>query len=144
MSLVFSSTIIARVLNIARLAISVNTVTVIADEMRSARKTASQSFSRLYMIPGAYHCLFAPNGNVNLADFLTPLIAWVQRGVAPGTVPADTYSPARQRITTHENVSPYNALAPVKPTHAGLPLKTVARFTLVVLVNANDASVEAT
>jgi hypothetical protein len=31
---------------------------------------ASQSFSRPYMIPGAYRCLFAPDGtSVNLADF---------------------------------------------------------------------------
>ena len=46
MSFVFSNTIIASVLNIARLAISVNTVTVMALEIPSARKTASQVFSR--------------------------------------------------------------------------------------------------
>lgn len=54
---------------------------------------ASPSFSRLYMIPGAYHCLFAPDGtSVNLADFLTPIISWVEDGVAPSEVEADTFS----------------------------------------------------
>ncbi len=53
---------------------------------------ASQSFSRLYMIPGAYHCLAAPDGSINTADFLTPLISWVQDGIGPGAVPANTYS----------------------------------------------------
>jgi Tannase and feruloyl esterase len=59
---------------------------------------ASQSFSRLYIIPGAYHCLFAPDGtSVNLADFLTPIISWVEDGVAPGEVEADTSpSPCRR------------------------------------------------
>jgi feruloyl esterase len=81
---------------------------------------ASQSFSRLYMVPGAYHCLFAPDGSVNLANFLTPLISWVQRGVAPGTIAADTYSPTTKKITMREVVQPYNALAPVKPASGSL------------------------
>jgi hypothetical protein len=45
------------------------------------------------MIPGAYHCLFAPDGTgVNLADFLTPIISWVEDGVAPSEVEPDTFS----------------------------------------------------
>jgi hypothetical protein len=74
---------------------------------------ASQDFSRLYMIPGAYHCLFAPNGDVNIADFLTPLIAWVQDGTPPGAVPADTATPAG-KIVQSLTVTPYNALAAVR------------------------------
>jgi Tannase and feruloyl esterase len=82
---------------------------------------ASQAFSRLYMIPAAYHCLFAPDfSSVNLADFLTPLIAWVQHGTAPGTVEADTYSSAAQKITLRQKVRPYNALAPVTPAPSSL------------------------
>lgn len=72
----------------------------------------SQAFSRLYMIPGAYHCLFAPDGDVNIADFLTPLMAWVQDGTAPGTVPADTITPAGT-VTQTLTVAPYDATAPV-------------------------------
>jgi hypothetical protein len=72
------------------------------------------------MVPGAYHCLFAPDGEINLADFLTPLISWVQDGVAPGTVPADTWNPATKKITLHQIVRPYNALAPVTPAKGSL------------------------
>jgi hypothetical protein len=80
---------------------------------------ASQAFSRLYMIPGAYHCLAAPDGSINYADFLTPLITWVQDSAGPGAVPADTYSPAGQ-VTSQETVSPYDALAPVTPAEGSL------------------------
>lgn len=79
---------------------------------------ASQDFSRLYMIPGAYHCLAAPDGSFNLADFLSPLISWVQHGVGPGAVPADTY--ANGTITATETVRPYDALAPVTPAPGSL------------------------
>ena len=82
--------------------------------------TASQAFSRLYMIPGAYHCLYGPGGSINLANFLTPLIAWVQRDVAPGAVSADTYSRPLKEITLYQTVRPYNALAPVTPAKGSL------------------------
>ena len=82
---------------------------------------ASQSFSRLYMIPGAYHCLFGPDGKtVNLAGFLGKLIGWVQRGTAPGAVQADTYSIPRKKVIQHLTVRPYNALAPVHPARGSL------------------------
>ena len=70
------------------------------------------------MIPGAYHCLAAPDGSINIADFLTPLISWVQNGTGPGAVPADTYSAGK--ITAQETVRPYNALAPVIPARGSL------------------------
>jgi feruloyl esterase len=82
---------------------------------------ASQSFSRLYMIPGASHCLFAPDGtSVNLADFLTPIISWVEDGVAPGQVEADTFSLSSQTVTFPQAVQPYDALAPVDPAPGSL------------------------
>jgi hypothetical protein len=65
------------------------------------------------MIPGAYHCLAAPDGSINTADFLTPLISWVQDGIGPGAVPANTYS--QGKITSQETVEPYNVLARVTP-----------------------------
>jgi feruloyl esterase len=82
--------------------------------------TASQTFSRLYLIPGAYHCLFAPGGEVNLADFLTPLISWVQDGTAPAAIQADTWDPAAGKITLSETVRPDDALAPVTPAKGSL------------------------
>jgi pimeloyl-ACP methyl ester carboxylesterase len=81
---------------------------------------ASQAFSRLYMIPGAGHCLAGPDDTFNLANFLTPLIAWVQRGTPPGVVQADTYSEPLKTITLYETVRPYNALAPVTPAPGSL------------------------
>jgi hypothetical protein len=72
------------------------------------------------VISGAYHCLFAPDGSVNLADFLTPLISWVNAGKAPGAVPADTYSTTQNAVTAHQTVAPYNALKPVHPVRGGL------------------------
>jgi feruloyl esterase len=82
---------------------------------------ASQSFSRLYMIPGGYHCLFGTDGTtVSLADFVTVLMTWVQHGTAPGAVPADTWSITQKKIIRYQTVRPYNALAPVIPAKGSL------------------------
>jgi hypothetical protein len=51
--------------------------------------------------------------SVNLADFLTPIISWVEDGVAPGEVEADTFSLTLQTIAFQQTVQPYDALAPV-------------------------------
>jgi tannase/feruloyl esterase len=92
-----------------------------AVERASGGFRPSQAFSRLYMIPGAYHCLFAPDfSSANVADFLTPLISWVQRGTAPGTIEADTRSLTTGQITLRQKVRPYNALAPVTPAPGSL------------------------
>jgi feruloyl esterase len=92
-----------------------------AVEHASGGFRASQAFSRLYMIPGASHCLYAPDfSSINLADFLTPLISWVQHGIAPGTIEADTLSLTTYKITLHQKVRPYNALAPVTPAPGSL------------------------
>jgi feruloyl esterase len=81
----------------------------------------SQSFSRLYLIPGAYHCLFGPGGTTaNLADFLGKLMAWVQNGTPPGAVSADTWSLTENKIIQYQTVQPYNALAQVTPTKGSL------------------------
>jgi pimeloyl-ACP methyl ester carboxylesterase len=92
-----------------------------AVERASGGFHASQAFSRLYLIPGAYHCLYAPDGSsINLADFLTPLIAWVQHGTPPGTISANTLSLTTDTITLTQNVRPYDALAPVTPAPGSL------------------------
>jgi pimeloyl-ACP methyl ester carboxylesterase len=82
---------------------------------------ASQSFSRLYMIPGGYHCLFGPGGtSVSLADFLGKLIGWVQGGTPPDAVAADTWSLTQNKIIQYQTVRPYDALAPVTPAKGSL------------------------
>jgi len=98
-----------------------------AVERASGGFRASQAFSRLYMIPGAYHCLFEPNlaapglpKSINLADFLAPLISWVQHGTAPGTIEANTLSLTTGKITLRQQVRPYDALTPITPAPGSL------------------------
>jgi feruloyl esterase len=51
------------------------------------RKT--QEYARLFMVPGMYHCLGGPGPNV--FDALTPLVTWVEHGVAPETIIATKF-----------------------------------------------------
>ncbi|MGH3267885.1 MAG: tannase/feruloyl esterase family alpha/beta hydrolase [Trebonia sp.] len=44
---------------------------------------STQGFSRLYMVPGGYHCLGGGAPAVT-ANFLTTLVSWVEKGQAPG------------------------------------------------------------
>jgi feruloyl esterase len=75
---------------------------------------ASQRFSRLYLVPGAYHCLFGYDGaTLNIADFLQPMFDWVQDGAAPGSLDAPTVSTADFSVVADEQISPVDALAPV-------------------------------
>jgi feruloyl esterase len=49
----------------------------------------SQAFSRLYLVPGLYHCPCGQPGDgdpATVVDMLTPLVHWVRDGVAPGTL----------------------------------------------------------
>jgi feruloyl esterase len=92
-----------------------------AAERAAGGYRASQSFSRLYMIPGAYHCLIGPDEQTDtIADFLSPLIAWTQHGTAPGAVSAPTWSKPQNKIITDLTVQPYDALAPITPANGSL------------------------
>jgi feruloyl esterase len=51
------------------------------------RKT--QEYARLFMVPGMYHCLGGPGPNS--FDYLTPLVNWVEKGVAPETIIATKF-----------------------------------------------------
>ena len=48
-----------------------------------------QRFARLFMVPGMYHCSGGPGPNV--FDALTPLVQWVEQGVAPETILATKF-----------------------------------------------------
>lgn len=52
-------------------------------------------FERLYLLPGVYHC--SGGEGPSAIDFLTPMLAWVEQGVAPGAVVAHTAAPGRDR-----------------------------------------------
>jgi hypothetical protein len=47
---------------------------------------ATQQFARLYMFPGVNHC--GGGAAPNSFDLLTPLLSWVEDGVAPDRVVA--------------------------------------------------------
>jgi Tannase and feruloyl esterase len=52
------------------------------DRNPALRRT--QSYARLFMAPGLYHCAGGPGPNA--FDALTPLVTWVETGVAPETI----------------------------------------------------------
>lgn len=58
------------------------------DAVRATHGVETDDFARLYMVPGMGHCRggFA----ADRFDMLTPLINWVENGVAPGTLTADS------------------------------------------------------
>lgn len=49
----------------------------------------TQTYARLFMVPGMYHCAGGPGPNV--FDALTPLVNWVEHDVAPETITATKY-----------------------------------------------------
>ena len=49
----------------------------------------TQEYARLFMVPGMFHCSGGPGPNV--FDGLTPLVNWVEHGVAPETIIATKF-----------------------------------------------------
>ncbi len=49
----------------------------------------TQTYARLFMVPGMFHCSGGPGPNV--FDALTPLVTWVEAGVAPDTITATKF-----------------------------------------------------
>jgi feruloyl esterase len=49
----------------------------------------TQSYARLYMVPGMYHCSGGPGPNT--FDALTPLVTWAETGVAPESLVATKF-----------------------------------------------------
>jgi feruloyl esterase len=71
---------------------------------------ASQQFSRLYMIPGGYHCLGGGAPSVSV-DLLDPLFAWVESGAAPGAQVATLTQPtATLKSITVNPLNPHVAV----------------------------------
>lgn len=54
-------------------------------QKQMGNKTVDQ-FVRFYVLPGVFHC--GGGDGPAIKDFLTPLILWVERGIAPGALPA--------------------------------------------------------
>ena len=83
---------------------------------------SAQKFSRLYMVPGLYHC-FCGNpagGDPKSPDFLHALIAWVEHGEAPGAVTASIDpQPGTRPSARPLMLDPTNPLLP-PPHNTGL------------------------
>ena len=85
---------------------------------------ASQTFSRLYMIPAQYHCLVGGDPAVAGANLLSPLIDWVQHDTPPGALSfklASTQSPQNGATGGGSlSVSPLDPLASLPAGSNGL------------------------
>jgi feruloyl esterase len=83
---------------------------------------AAQSFSRLYMIPGLYHC---PCGQpvdgdpATTVQFMPELVAWVERGQAPGAVTLPVTAQTTGAHLTSLRVDPFDPVRPA-PNNSGL------------------------
>jgi len=82
-----------------------------AVERRAGGFAASQRFSRLYLVPGGYHCLITATELV-FVEFLQPLMDWVERGTAPGTLSAPVLSVPGYGVIRDGSISPFDALVP--------------------------------
>lgn len=56
-------------------------------------------FARLFLVPGMDHCDFVDRGGLQVADWLEPLVGWVERGQAPDALPAVSRASNPQRFT---------------------------------------------
>jgi feruloyl esterase len=56
---------------------------------RDGTLSKTQSYARLFMVPGMFHCSGGPGPNV--FDALTPLVTWVEKGTAPATIVATKF-----------------------------------------------------
>jgi Tannase and feruloyl esterase len=79
---------------------------------------AAQRFSRLYMIPGLYHCPCGPYGTGDPAstiDLMAALVAWVEHGTAPAAVTFPVSGQSTGTQITSLTVQPFDPLSP--PPH---------------------------
>ena len=70
----------------------------------------TKGFYRLYMVPGMFHC----EGGVGCADvdWFTPLVNWVEKGIAPGELvgshSTDGNVDRTRRICPYPQIAKYN------------------------------------
>jgi Tannase and feruloyl esterase len=82
----------------------------------------AQSFSRLYMVPGLYHC---PCGQpvdgdpATSVQFMPQLVAWVERGEAPGAVTLPVTSQTTGTHVASIGIEPFDPVKPA-PNNDGL------------------------
>jgi hypothetical protein len=82
----------------------------------------ADDFARLYNVPGMGHCSGGPA--TDQADFLTPLVDWVERGKAPGSIVASARGPGNAAAVNPEVPADW---APDR-TRPLCPYPSVARY----------------
>ena len=82
----------------------------------------ARSFARLYAVPGMGHCSGGPA--TDQADFITPLVAWVEQGQAPEAIVAQARGPGNPGGTNAEVPAGWAA----DRTRPLCPYPTVARY----------------
>jgi hypothetical protein len=91
---------------------SLNYATAVRERMGEA---AADSFLALYLVPGAYHCSAGPTPV--RADYMSPLMAWVEDGKAPGSVEvAFEAGPKDPTVTRTLSVPPHRPAGAVDRT----------------------------
>jgi hypothetical protein len=83
----------------------------------------AQDFARLYRVPGMGHCSGGPA--TDQADFISPLVAWVERGQAPGSIVATARGPGSAGGANPEVPAGWSP-ARTRPL---CPYPSVARYT---------------
>ena len=91
---------------------------------------SAQNFSRFYPVPNMDHC--TGGATTDGFDFLTPLVSWVENGIAPGPVIATSRATAFS-ATTYQVVGTYitgpPVNAPLQRSRPLCPYPQQARFT---------------
>ena len=52
----------------------------------------TDKFARLFLVNGMDHCDFVDRGGLSVADWMSPLVNWVEKGVAPDAIMASSRS----------------------------------------------------
>lgn len=93
------------------------------DALRAANAGDASNFARFYRVPGMTHCSAGPS--TDQFDMLTPLVNWVEKGIAPDRVIANARGPG--------NAAGANADVPASwsPTRSRplCPYPLVARYS---------------
>lgn len=83
----------------------------------------ARQFARLYPVPGMNHCSGGPA--TDQADYLTPLVAWVEQGVAPEAIVASARGPGNPGGANADVPSSWSATR----TRPLCPYPQVARYS---------------
>ena len=101
---------------------SAHTVSVYESWSRGSGGDAA-TFARLYLVPGMNHCRAGPA--TDQFDLLTPLVAWVERGIAPGPVTASARGPGNPAGVNNDVPPAWSA----NRTRPLCPYPAVARYS---------------